>query len=151
MSDSSVEVEGGGDVGVATSIAPWWAVSDGARAVAYYRQALGAVDVYRLDGDGGTVAVAQLKIGAAAFWVQEDPESSSTSRDADGAGAVRLILTVDDPDALFARAVAAGATPIAPPHEAHGWRSARITDPFGHDWEFAKPLAPAAPVAPSDA
>jgi PhnB protein len=96
--------------------------------------------VYRLDGDGGTVAVAQLQVGAAAFWVQEAPESSPASRGVGGAGAVRLILTVDDPDALFARAVAAGATPIAPPHEAHGWRSARVSDPFGHDWEFAKPV-----------
>ena len=140
MSDSPVE----------TSIAPWLAVHDGARAVDFYHRALGAVDVYRLDGQGGTVAVAQLQVGAAAFWVQEDPESSPASH-GPGAGAVRLILTVNDPDALFARAVAAGATPIAPPHEAHGWRSARVSDPFGHDWEFAKPLPPAAPVVPSNA
>ena len=130
MSDSPVD----------TSIAPWLAVSDGARAVDYYQRALGAVDVYRLDGDEGKVIVAQLKVDGAAFWVQEDGEANPESG---GVASVRMILTANDPDALFARAVAAGATQVAPVHEEHGWRSGRVCDPFGHDWEFAKPLAPA--------
>ncbi len=123
---------------VETSIAPWLAVSDGARAVEYYRNALGAVDVYRLDGDDGVVMVAQLEVDGAAFWVQEDVENSPDAR---GQGAVRMILTVDDPDARFERAIAAGATEVAPVAEAHGWRTGRVSDPFGHDWEFSKPVA----------
>lgn len=127
-----------GDSMVETSIAPWLAVSDGAKAVAYYEDALGAAEVYRLDGDNGSVAVAQLKIGEAAFWVQEDIESSPASF---GQGSVRMVITLNDPDALFDRAIAAGATPVAGVHEEHGWRTGRVTDPFGHDWEFSKPLA----------
>jgi hypothetical protein len=45
---------------------------------------------------------------------------------------VRMILTVDDPDSVFARAVAAGATEVAPISEDYGWRIGRIADPFGH-------------------
>jgi PhnB protein len=124
---------------VETSIAPWLAVSDGAEAVEFYRNALGAVDVYRLDGDDGRVLVAQLKVDGAAFWVQEDVEHSPQ---APGQGPVRMILTVEDPDACFERALAAGATEVAPVAEAHGWRAGRVSDPFGHDWELSRPLAP---------
>ena len=53
---------------------------------------------------------------------------------------IRIILTVDDPDGAYERAVAAGATPVAPVGEAHGWRTGRVTDPFGHDWELSKPV-----------
>jgi PhnB protein len=122
---------------VKTTIAPWLAVDDGARALAYYRDALGAVEVYRLD-DGERVVVAQLRVDGSTFWLQEDPENSPDPR---GARPVRMVLTVGDPDAGFARAIAAGATEIAPVHEAHGWRTGRVCDPFGHDWEFSTPLA----------
>jgi PhnB protein len=51
-----------------------------------------------------------------------------------------MIVSVDDPDAAFARAVAAGANVVADVHDEHGWRTGRITDPFGHDWELSRPL-----------
>ena len=63
------------DPPVETSIAPWLAVSDGAGAVQLYAEALGAIEVYRLDGDDGEVVVAQLTVDGATFWVQEDRES----------------------------------------------------------------------------
>jgi PhnB protein len=120
------------------SIAPWLAVSDAAQAVAYYQTAFGATEVYRLDGDGGSIEVAQLSIGSALFWVQNDPNASPEVR---GAGSVRMILSVDDPDTMFDQAVAAGAATVAPVHEEYGWRTGRITDPFGHDWELSKQLS----------
>jgi PhnB protein len=49
-----------------------------------------------------------------------------------------MILTVDNPDAVFAQAIHAGA--IAVVSEDHGWRIGRIADPFGHHWEIGKPL-----------
>jgi PhnB protein len=119
-----------------TSIAPWLAVNDAQKAVDFYRSAFGAEDVYRLD-DQGRVVVAQLSVGGAAFWVQEDPDASPV---APGVGSVRMILSVEDPDPVFDRAVAAGATLVAQIHEEHGWRTGRITDPFGHDWEISRRL-----------
>jgi PhnB protein len=51
-----------------------------------------------------------------------------------------LILTVADPDAVFARALAAGAAEVFPVGEAHGWRLGRLVDPFGHHWEIRRRL-----------
>ena len=49
-------------------------------------------------------------------------------------------LTVSDPDAMFARAVAAGARVVTAMTNAYGWRLGRVADPFGHDWEIGRPL-----------
>jgi PhnB protein len=70
--------------------------------------------------------------------VAEDPGSSPEVL---GGGSVRMILTVADPDAVFAQAVAAGATVVAAVYEGHGWRIGRLADPFGHHWEIGRPLA----------
>jgi PhnB protein len=119
------------------NIAPWLTVRDAEQAVAFYAAAFGATELYRLDGDSGRIEVAQLSIGGATFWVQRDSE---TMPEAGGPRRVRLILSVDDPDQFFAQSVAAGAVPVAQVHEEYGWRTGRITDPFGHDWELSKQL-----------
>lgn len=51
-----------------------------------------------------------------------------------------MILTVDDPAAVFAQAIAGGATSVWPVADAYGWRVGRIADPFGHHWEIGHPL-----------
>ncbi len=51
-----------------------------------------------------------------------------------------VVMTVDDPDAAFERAVMAGATVVWPVSNEYGWRLGRIVDPFGHHWEIGKPL-----------
>lgn len=66
---------------VKTSIAPWLSVSQAAEAVDYYKAAFGAVERYRLEDDAGKVVVAQLAIGGADFWLQEDIDSSPESLD----------------------------------------------------------------------
>jgi PhnB protein len=118
------------------NIAPWLAVRDAQKAVDYYQAAFGAIEVYRLPADDGSLAVAQLSVGGAVFWVQGD----SNATPAGAGGSVRMILSVDDPDSVFERAVGAGAAVVAPVHEEYGWRTGRVTDPFGHDWEMSKQL-----------
>ena len=49
---------------------------------------------------------------------------------------------MEDPDAVFDRAVAAGARAVAGIHEEHGWRVGRVVDPSGHPWEIGRRLAP---------
>ena len=119
------------------NIAPWLAVRDAQKAVDYYKAAFGAVELYRLPTDDGSLAVAQLSVGGAVFWVQGD---SNVSPSRAGTGSVRMILSVDEPDAVFDRAVAAGAAVVAAIHEEYGWRTGRVTDPFGFDWEMSKQL-----------
>jgi len=51
-----------------------------------------------------------------------------------------MVMVVEDPDAAFNRAVAAGAKVIHPVDEQYGWGLGRLVDPFGHHWEIGKPL-----------
>jgi PhnB protein len=88
----------------------------------------------------GSVVVAQLSIGGADFWVQQDGETDPHALG--DRSPVRMILTVEDPDAVFAQAVGAGAREVAPITEGHGWRIGRVADPSGHHWEIGKPLTP---------
>jgi PhnB protein len=119
------------------SIAPWLSVRHATEALAFYKSAFGAAERYRLDDDSGKPVVAQMTIGEAGFWLQEDADSSPDRLDR---LPVRMILTVGDPDSLFERAIGAGATEISPVSEDHGWRIGRIADPFGHHWEIGRPV-----------
>src|SRR5215475_12967323 len=118
-----------GDSNNATSIAPWLSVPDAKAALEFYTTAFGAVELERLEDEAGLVVVAQLALGEARFWLQMDVESTPTAL---GGISVRMVVTVNDPDAVFGRAVAKGATTIASIHDAHGWRTGRVSDPFGH-------------------
>lgn len=122
------------------SLAPWLAVRDAARAVAFYQAAFGAEEVYHLEDPGGAV-VSRLRIAGGEFWLSdESPENGNFSPQTLGGATARLILTVPDPDALFARALAAGAVQVYPVMEEHGWRVGRVIDPFGHSWEIGRPV-----------
>ena len=122
------------------SIAPWLSVRKSAQAVEFYKAAFGATEVFRLEDDGGGV-VARLSVRGAEFWVSdESPEHLNFSPETLGGGSVRMIFTVENPDELFARAVAAGAKQISPVREEHGWRSGRVVDPIGHHREIGRPI-----------
>ncbi len=123
-------------------------VRRGREAVEFYKQAFGAVEVYRVGGsDANPAVVSQLEVGDGSFWVaDESPEHLNFSPETVGGGTVRLLLIVDDPDAAIERAVAAGATLVRPAANEHGWRLGRIADPFGHHWEVGKPLRPWPPA-----
>ena len=122
-----------------TGIAPWLSVQDVAAALRFYEAALGATELYRLDDeDSGAVLVAQLAVDGAQFWIQEAAEPTDPGK---GGGPVRMILTVDDPDPLFDRALAAGGTEVSGMSEDHGWRIGRFADPFGLHWEIGRQLA----------
>lgn len=125
---------------IATSIAPMLSVRAGARAVAFYRTAFGAVERWRIEAPDGAVVV-RLAIDGAGFWVSdESPPHGNFSPESLGGGTVRMILTVADPDAMVDRAVAAGARIVTPVKEDYGWRLGRVADPFGHHWEIGHPL-----------
>lgn len=116
-------------------------VRNGAKAVEFYKTAFGAVELFRLDSDTGAV-VARLSVETAEFWVaDESPEHFNFSPETLGGSSVRMVMIVEDPDAAFARAVAAGATIVVPVDNQYGWRLGRIADPFGHHWEIGKPAA----------
>ena len=124
---------------IACTIAPWLSVRGSAEAVEFYKAAFGAIEVYRLDADG---VIARLSIHGAEFWVgDESPEHGNFSPETLKGSSVRIILTVADPDAVFARAREAGASEVYPVSEDHGWRIGRVVDPYGHHWEIGQLLA----------
>ena len=102
---------------VAYAIAPLLSVRSGKRALEFYKEAFGAVETFKVEDPGGAI-VATLSVNGAEFWVaDESPEHKNFSPESLGGGSVRMILTVPDPDAMFARAIAAGATADCPGRE----------------------------------
>jgi PhnB protein len=123
------------------SIAPWLSVPSSAKAIDFYKSAFGAKEVYRLEEPGGGTVV-RLSVNGAEFWLsQESADHAAPSPDPIGGGSIRMILTVPNPDAIYAQAIAAGATQICPVGEEHGWRLGRLSDPFGLHWEIGYQLA----------
>ncbi len=128
----------GGNATVRCTIAPWLSVRGSTKAVEFYKAAFGATEAFRLDGPEGSV-VARLSVDGAEFWVgDESPEHKNFSPETIGGGSVRMVLTVAGPDAIFARAVKAGANAVHAVSEMHGWRVGRVVDPFGHHWEIGR-------------
>jgi PhnB protein len=116
-------------------IEPWLAVSDGRKAVEYYRAGLGR---RRLSSggarksDGSALGRRRSDVLGPIGWrLREVPNWQACT-----------VATMDAPDPWLRRAIAEGAREVVPVTEAHGWRTGRVSDPFGHDWEFSRPAQP---------
>ncbi len=122
-------------------LAPMLSVRQGKRAVEFYKAAFGARELFLIESPEGDV-VAQLGVGASEFWVaDESPEHLNFSPESLGGSTTRMVLIVENPDAAFQTAIAAGAKEIVPVEDKeYGWRVGRVVDPFGHHWEIGKPL-----------
>ena len=116
-------------------------VVKGARkAIEFYKAAFGAQELNVANGpDGKSVMHAELKIGDTKIYLgDESPEFGAVSPQTLGGSPVSLNIYTEDCDAMFKRAVAAGAT-VKMPLEDMFWgdRYGKITDPFGHNWGIA--------------
>lgn len=131
-------------------IIPHLVVGDAKAALAFYTQALGAEEVFRMPAeDGDRLLHAEIRVNGARLFLRDDfpeyrAEHGGTSAPPDllkGTSAV-LHLEVPNCDAAMERAVAAGATVTMPAMDAFwGARYGQVADPFGHLWSFAHPLA----------
>jgi uncharacterized glyoxalase superfamily protein PhnB len=124
------------------SITPHLVIKGAAEAIDFYARAFGAVELYRLPWplpDGGVkVGHAQLRFGDSMLYLADEfPEQGAHGPS--GSSPVTIHLDVDDADAMFARAVEAGAT-VAMPLEDMFWgdRYGKLVDPFGHHWAIAQ-------------
>jgi PhnB protein len=124
-----------------TSLTPLLTVRNAANAVDFYARAFDAEEVSRFVAPNGNL-VAELAIDGARFLVvDENPEAFNLSPEALGGTSVRVDLSVDDPDAVAAKAIAAGAKELFPvADQPYGLRQGRVEDPFGHHWLVSKPL-----------
>lgn len=127
---------------VRTSLTTYLAVNDAPAAIAFYKEAFGAVEEVRMTEPAGRVGHAEISIGGVRIYLaDEHPEIGVKSPTTLGGSPVSLMLKVPDVDTTFARAVAAGATVERPVEDAfYGERSGWLIDPFGHRWSISTPI-----------
>jgi PhnB protein len=120
-------------------VAPYLIIRGAARALEFYKQALGAVERLRLDMPGGKIGHAEIQFGPSLIMLADEmPEMGYRSPEAFGGSPVSLHLYVEDTDAVVARAVAHGAKLLRPvQNQFYGDRSGTFSDPFGHIWTVA--------------
>ena len=134
------------------SITPYLCVRDATRAIEWYTEVFGATEVTApIIMDDGRVGHAELQIGDSVIMVadEHDPEGVRSPLRLGGTS-VQLMIHVPDSDAVFERAVEAGAHVWRPVEVQHGARTGKIRDPFGHNWFIATDVeaAEAAEAAP---
>jgi PhnB protein len=118
---------------------PYLIVKDAARALEFYKQAFGAVEMMRFADPGGKVGHAEIKVGDSVIMLADEfPDMGFRSPQSLGGSPVGILLYVDNVDQRFNQALAAGATVSRPVKDQfYGDRSGTLTDPFGHVWTLA--------------
>jgi PhnB protein len=118
---------------------PYLIVEGAARAIEYYKGALGASERLRMDAPDGRVGHAELQIGDAMVMLADaNPDMDMPGPRSIGGTPVTLHLYVEDADAVFDSAVQAGAKPLRPMEDRfYGDRSGQFEDPYGHRWNVA--------------
>ncbi len=121
------------------SVTPYLIVRNGAAAIDWYKRALGAIETLRLDGPNGSIGHAEVKIGDSHVMLADEmPDMGYRSPQSIGATPVSLMVYVEDVDARFKQAVAAGAKVKKPVEDQfYGDRTGTLEDPFGHVWTIA--------------
>ena len=123
-------------------------VPDTQKAIAFYTQAFGAAELYRLTEPSGRIGHAELQMGPSAILMLSDPfpEFGITAPPPEGLSGMAIHLHVDNADEMARQAVAAGATMVSEPADQfYGERSCRVRDPFGHTWLLGHSIEKVAP------
>jgi PhnB protein len=119
--------------------APYMTLKNAAHAIEFYKKAFGAIETFRLVEPSGKIGHAQIAIGNSTIMLADEyPDYDAFSPSTLGGSPVKMHLYVDDVDAVFERAVAAGAKVIRPVEDQfYGDRSGQLSDPFGYTWTVA--------------
>jgi PhnB protein len=118
------------------AITAYLTIKGAAEGIDFYKKAFGAKELMRWTDKDGRVGHAEIEIsGTPVFLSDEHPEIDVVSPETLGGTGVGLHLLVEDADATFKRAVAAGGTAVRPMEdEPWGQKSGTLKDPFGHRW-----------------
>ena len=121
------------------SITPYLMMDGAARAIAFYREAFGATELFRMADDKGRVGHAEIRIGDSVVMLADtQPGASCSSPRSLGGSSVGLMIYLENVDTVFARALKAGGKSIRPlTNQFYGDRSGTLEDPFGHVWTVA--------------
>ncbi|HZQ69829.1 MAG TPA: VOC family protein [Terriglobales bacterium] len=118
---------------------PYLYVKGGAKALDFYKKAFGATELLRMEGPGGSIGHAEIRIGDSPIMLADEfPDMGARSPEAYGGSPVGIMLYVPDVDATVKRAVDAGAKlDRAVEDKFYGDRMGSLVDPFGHTWYVA--------------
>jgi PhnB protein len=121
------------------SATPYLVVRGAAAAIDFYKKAFGATEVMRFADPSGKVGHAEIQIGDSRIMLGDEmPEMGARSPQTIGGSPVGICLYVENSDAVFSRAIAAGGKQLRPLQDQfYGDRSGTLTDPFGHQWTVA--------------
>lgn len=130
------------------TVTPYLVCAGASAAIAFYQTAFGATEQMRLPGPDGRLLHAAIRIGDSVVMLNDEfPEMDALGPKARGGASVTIHLFVDNVDAAFARAVAAGAKVKMPLQDMFwGDRYGLIEDPFGHSWSIATHLRDMTPA-----
>lgn len=127
------------------TVTPYLVISGAARAIDFYKQAFGATELFRMAGPEGKIGHAELRIGDSPIMLSDEMMGNKSPATL-GGSPVGVFLYVEDVDAVFNQAVAAGAKSDMPPANMFwGDRYGKLTDPFGHIWSIATHVEDVAP------
>lgn len=121
------------------TVTPYLTVHNAAQAIDFYKAAFDATELNRMAASHGKIAHAELKIGDSVIMLADEmPGSDCRSPQALGGTSCGVFLYVKDVDAVYNKAVAAGAKSTMPPADMFwGDRYGKVADPFGHSWSLA--------------
>ena len=121
------------------TVAPYLAIKNAAKALEFYQTAFGATEIYKLMMPDGRLGHAEIRLGDSIIMLSDEfPEYGGKAPETLGGSPVSIHLYVEDVDAFFNRALAAGARERKPVMDQfYGDRSGQLEDPFGHLWWVA--------------
>ena len=121
------------------NVTPALVVRDAPAAITFYKEAFGAEELNRMPGPDGKIMHAEIKIGDSIIMLgEENPEWGALSPLSTKGTPGSLHIYVDDADAVYSKALRAGAKTKMPLEDAFwGDRYGKVTDPFGHEWGIA--------------
>jgi PhnB protein len=130
-----------------STVNPYLIVKGGSQAIEFYKKAFGAEERMRIPAPGDTIGHAELQIGGSILMLADEfPEMKALSPKTIGGTPVSFCIYVDDVDAAFARALAAGGKETRPVKDQfYGDRSGTLEDPFGHTWTIATHIEDVSP------
>lgn len=121
------------------SVTPYLIVKNAAAAIEFYKKALGAAELFRMEAPGGKIGHAEIRIGDSHVMLADEyPDMGFRGPESLGGTSVHLMVYVSDVDKTYPQAIAAGGKEIRPLQtQFYGDRSGTLADPFGHVWTIS--------------
>jgi len=130
-----------------TTITPSMTVKDAPKVIEFYKKAFGATERMRMPGPDGKIMHAEIQIGNSIIMMNDEVMGSRSAQTV-GGSPISFYVYVEDADAAFKKAIAAGAKQQYPLTDMFwGDRMGTLEDPFGHKWTIAQHIKDVSPEA----